>query len=228
RAHLPTSSRRSTPTCKRSSAIPNSRRSISNASRCSRYPVRSKPLPNIYARIRLNGARSSIRRTLRSNECSRASRFGLSGIDLGKHHEQRSFALLALEKRIAIIPDNTRQLVEQAAAFSGAFALKNSTRLFSPGLKLRHPPASGRIAVGCTSTKPSRPVANGDEKGADLNIDHFTPGGTVRLMPDKHPAGITIMREQPPIPIGTVVNLSSPDTGRDVHHLLHGGSTSRR
>jgi len=139
---------------------PNSRRSISNASRCSRYPVRSKPLPNIYARIRLNGARSSIWRTLRSNECSRASRFGLSGIDLGKHHEQRSFALLALEKRIAIIPDNTRQLVEQAAAFSGAFPLKNSTRLFSPGLKLRHPPASGRIAVGCTSTKPSPKTRN--------------------------------------------------------------------
>ena len=73
RARLRRSSRRSTPTCKRSSAIPNSRRSISNALRCSRYLARSMPLPNIYARIRPNAARSSIRRTLRSNECGCAS-----------------------------------------------------------------------------------------------------------------------------------------------------------
>jgi hypothetical protein len=32
----------------------------------------------------------------------------------------RSLSLLELEKRIAIIRDNIRQLVEQAAAFSGA------------------------------------------------------------------------------------------------------------
>src|ERR1700747_2859529 len=36
---------------------------------CRVYLARSTPLPNIYARIRPNGARSSIRRTLRSNEC---------------------------------------------------------------------------------------------------------------------------------------------------------------
>jgi tripartite-type tricarboxylate transporter receptor subunit TctC len=47
-------------------------------------PGRSTPLPNIYARIRPNGAKSSMRRTSRSNECSCASWFGLSGIDLGK------------------------------------------------------------------------------------------------------------------------------------------------
>jgi hypothetical protein len=40
---------------------------------CSRYLARSMPLPNIYARIRPNGARSSVRRTLRSNECGCAS-----------------------------------------------------------------------------------------------------------------------------------------------------------
>ena len=32
----------------------------------------------------------------------------------------RSLSLVVLEKRIAIIRDNIRQLVEQAAAFSGA------------------------------------------------------------------------------------------------------------
>jgi hypothetical protein len=129
-----------------------------------------------------------------------------------------------------------------------------------------------------------RSVAHGDEKGADLDIDHLTAGRQVRLVPDKYPAAIAIMREQPAIPVGAKVNLSGPNghassllgaarstmprgggqhrgrtrsdsmllarlqhlardvyairalvsdearfakTGRDAHHLLHGGSTSR-
>jgi uncharacterized small protein (DUF1192 family) len=54
-------------------------------------------------------------------KCSCASWFGLSGIELGKLMSNgRSLSLLELEQRIAIIRDNIRQLVEQAAAFSGA------------------------------------------------------------------------------------------------------------
>ena len=55
-------------------------------------------------------------------KCSCASWFGLSGIDLGKNimSNGSSLSLLELEQRIAIIRDNIRQLVEQAAAFSGA------------------------------------------------------------------------------------------------------------
>jgi uncharacterized small protein (DUF1192 family) len=55
-------------------------------------------------------------------KCSCAGWFGLSGIDLGKNimSNGSSLSLGELEQRIAIIRDNIRQLVEQAAAFSGA------------------------------------------------------------------------------------------------------------
>ena len=62
-ARPPASSARSTPTCRRSSAMAISRRNISITSRSSRSPARSTPMPIICARIRRNGARSSMQRT---------------------------------------------------------------------------------------------------------------------------------------------------------------------
>jgi len=62
-----------------------------------------------------------MRRTSRSNECSRASRFVCQALISGNIMSNgRSLSLPELESRIAIIRDNIRQLVEQAAAFSGA------------------------------------------------------------------------------------------------------------
>jgi hypothetical protein len=38
-------------------------------------------------------------------------------------------------------------------------------------------------------------------------------------MPDEDPTGFRIAREQPPIPVGTAVNLSRPN-GRELLHAL--------
>jgi hypothetical protein len=54
-------------------------------------------------------------------------------------------------------------------------------------------------------------VASRDEKGSDLNVGDLATRWKIRLMPDEHPIGVRIEGEQPPIAIGTVVNLSSPN-----------------
>jgi hypothetical protein len=55
------------------------------------------------------------------------------------------------------------------------------------------------------------PVASRNEKGSDLNIGHLATRGKIRLMPDEHPTCVRIEGEQPPIAVGAVVNLSSPN-----------------
>jgi hypothetical protein len=55
------------------------------------------------------------------------------------------------------------------------------------------------------------PVAGRDEKGSDLNIGDLSTRGKIGRMPDEHPTGIGIAGEQPPVPVGTEINLSGPN-----------------
>jgi hypothetical protein len=54
-------------------------------------------------------------------------------------------------------------------------------------------------------------VPSRDEKGSDLNVGNLATGGKIWLMPDEHPTRFRIAGEQPPIPVGTAVNLSHPN-----------------
>src|SRR5947209_17712944 len=62
-----------------------------------------------------------------------------------------------------------------------------------------------------------RSAASRDEKGSDLNVGGLSTRAKIGLMPDEHPTDIRIAGEQPPIPIGTAVNLS----GLNGRELLH-------
>jgi hypothetical protein len=62
-------------------------------------------------------------------------------------------------------------------------------------------------------------VASRDEKGFDLNVRDLSTCGKIGLMPDEHPTDIRIAGEQPPIPVGTAVNVSRPN-GRELLHAL--------
>jgi hypothetical protein len=53
-------------------------------------------------------------------------------------------------------------------------------------------------------------VASRDQKGSDLNVGDLATGGKIALVPVEHSTGI-IVGEQPPITVGTVVNLSGPN-----------------
>ncbi len=64
-----------------------------------------------------------------------------------------------------------------------------------------------------------RSAASRDEKGSDLNVGGLSTRGKIGLMPDEHPTDISIAGEQPPIPVGTAVNLSRPN-GRELLHAL--------
>jgi hypothetical protein len=60
-------------------------------------------------------------------------------------------------------------------------------------------------------------VTSRDEKGSDLNVGGLSTRGKIGLMPDEHPTDIRIAGEQPPISVGTAVNLSGPND----RELLH-------
>jgi hypothetical protein len=64
-----------------------------------------------------------------------------------------------------------------------------------------------------------RSAASRDEKGSDLNVGGLSTRGKIGLMPDEHATDISIAGEQPPIPVGTAVNLSRPN-GRELLHAL--------
>ena len=64
-------------------------------------------------------------------------------------------------------------------------------------------------------------VASRDEKGSDLNVRDLSTGGKIRLMPDKRPTGFRIAGEQPPIPLGTAVNLSRPNSHPEFCSMLY-------
>jgi hypothetical protein len=55
------------------------------------------------------------------------------------------------------------------------------------------------------------PAAGRDQKGSDVNVGDLAPWGKIGLMPDEHATGLRIAGEQPAIPVGAVVNLSSPN-----------------
>jgi hypothetical protein len=54
-------------------------------------------------------------------------------------------------------------------------------------------------------------VPSCDEKGSNLNIGALSTGGEIRFMSDEHPIGIRIAGQQPPVPVGTAINLSGPN-----------------
>ena len=56
-----------------------------------------------------------------------------------------------------------------------------------------------------------RPIASSNEEGSDLNVGHLAAEGKIRPMPDEYPPGIRVVSEQPPVPVGASVNLSSPN-----------------
>ena len=62
-------------------------------------------------------------------------------------------------------------------------------------------------------------VTSRNKKGSDLNVGDLATRGKIGLMPDEHPTDIRIAGEQPPIPVGTAVNLSGPND-RDLLHAL--------
>ena len=54
-------------------------------------------------------------------------------------------------------------------------------------------------------------IAGRGEKGSDLNLGDLATRGKIGLVPDEHSATVGIKGEQPPIPVGTEVNCSSPN-----------------
>jgi hypothetical protein len=54
-------------------------------------------------------------------------------------------------------------------------------------------------------------VPSRDQKDSDLNVGNLATRGKIRLMPDEHSTCFRIADEQPPIPVGTAVNLSHPN-----------------
>jgi hypothetical protein len=68
-----------------------------------------------------------------------------------------------------------------------------------------------------------RPVfqSGRDEKGSDLSVGNLTARGKIRLMPDEHPTCFRIASEQPPIPVGTAVNLSHPNGHAEFCSILY-------
>jgi hypothetical protein len=48
-----------------------------------------------------------------------------------------------------------------------------------------------------------------NEEGSDLNVGHLAAGGQIRLMPDEYPISITVVGEQPSVPVSAAVNLLS-------------------
>ena len=73
-------------------------------------------------------------------------------------------------------------------------------------------------------------VTGRDEKGSNLNIGDLATCGEVRFMPDEHPSGIRIAGQQPPIAVGTAVNLSRPNGHGGIcslfrpHHIVATGA----
>jgi hypothetical protein len=55
-------------------------------------------------------------------------------------------------------------------------------------------------------------ASGGDQKGSDVNVGDLAARGKIGLMPDEHATGIRIASEQPAIPVGTVINLSGPNS----------------
>jgi hypothetical protein len=55
------------------------------------------------------------------------------------------------------------------------------------------------------------PIAGCDEEGSELNVGHLAARRKIRLMPDEYPTSTGVVSEQPPVPISTAVNLSSPN-----------------
>jgi hypothetical protein len=55
------------------------------------------------------------------------------------------------------------------------------------------------------------PIASCNEEGSELNVGHLAARRKIRLMPDEYPTSTGVVSEQPPVPIGAEVNLSSPN-----------------